>query len=192
MKTWVRSWVPCGEITGMVVRHGEAYSISDRLTVWENGKAVYRPTVHYAYCPCNAAINSLHELEMRQFKLQEKQSAIFTDKYEDYISLGIEEWRKTSKEFEPICKKCKSRFLKENPTFVKIKLHSRGGKRANSGRKSIPKDKSTKLCNFRLKPEAVKMLYALKQETKQSKNKIVSDAIEKEYIEGRGGVFKLS
>ncbi|MCQ9207324.1 MAG: saccharopine dehydrogenase NADP-binding domain-containing protein [Omnitrophica bacterium] len=72
MKTWVRSWVPCGEITGMVVRHGEAFSISDRLTVWENGEAVYRPTVHYAYCPCDAAINSLHELEMRQYKLQEK------------------------------------------------------------------------------------------------------------------------
>jgi len=51
MKTWVRSWVPGGEITGMVVRHGEAFSISDRLTVWENGQPVYRPTVHYAYCP---------------------------------------------------------------------------------------------------------------------------------------------
>ena len=72
MKTWVRSWVPCGEITGMVIRHGEAFSISDHLTVWENGKAIYRPTVHYAYCPCDSAINSLHELEMRQFKLQEK------------------------------------------------------------------------------------------------------------------------
>ncbi|MBI2094871.1 MAG: homospermidine synthase [Candidatus Omnitrophica bacterium] len=73
MKTWVRSWVPCGEITGMVIRHGEAFSISDRLTVWEDGEAVYRPTVHYAYCPCDSAINSLHELEMRQFKMQEKQ-----------------------------------------------------------------------------------------------------------------------
>jgi homospermidine synthase len=37
MKTWVHSWVPCGETTGMVIRHGEAFSISDRLTVWENG-----------------------------------------------------------------------------------------------------------------------------------------------------------
>src|SRR3989339_2104995 len=73
MRTWVRSWVPCGEITGMVIRHGEAFSISDRLTVWENGKAVYRPTVHYAYCPSDVAINSLHELEMRQFHIQEKQ-----------------------------------------------------------------------------------------------------------------------
>ncbi|MBI5700478.1 homospermidine synthase [Candidatus Saganbacteria bacterium] len=72
MKTWVRSWVPCGEITGMVIRHGEAFSISDRLTVWENDKAVYRPTVHYAYCPTDSAINSLHELEMRQYHMQEK------------------------------------------------------------------------------------------------------------------------
>lgn len=73
MNTWVRSWVPCGEITGMVIRHGEAFSISDRLTVREDGKAIYRPTVHYVYCPSDVAINSLHELEMRQFHLQEKQ-----------------------------------------------------------------------------------------------------------------------
>jgi homospermidine synthase len=71
IKTWVRSWVPQGEITGMVIRHGEAFSISDYLTVWEEGKPVYRPTVNYAYCPCDAAVNSLHELEMRQFRLQE-------------------------------------------------------------------------------------------------------------------------
>ena len=38
-------------------------------------------------------------------KLQERQSAIFTEKYEDYINLGIEEWKKTSKELEPTGKK---------------------------------------------------------------------------------------
>lgn len=38
-------------------------------------------------------------------KLQEKQSAIFTEKYEDYINLGVEEWRKTYKELEPTGKK---------------------------------------------------------------------------------------
>ncbi len=89
MKTWVRSWVPCGEITGMVVRHGEAFGISDRLTVWENGKAVYRPTVHYAYCPSNAAINSLHELEMRQFKLQEKQRIMSDEIIDGRDELGV-------------------------------------------------------------------------------------------------------
>lgn len=38
-------------------------------------------------------------------KLQEKQSAIFTEKYEDYINLGVEEWRKIYKELEPTGKK---------------------------------------------------------------------------------------
>lgn len=89
MKTWVRSWVPCGEITGMVIRHGEAFSISDRLTVWENGKAIYRPTVHYAYCPCDSAINSLHELEMRQYHLQEKQRIMNDEIASGRDELGI-------------------------------------------------------------------------------------------------------
>jgi homospermidine synthase len=41
--------------------------------VWENGKAVYRPTVHYAYCPCDCAIASLQELRAYDYELQEKQ-----------------------------------------------------------------------------------------------------------------------
>ncbi len=89
VKTWVRSWVPCGEITGMVIRHGEAFSISDRLTVWDDGKAVYRPTVHYAYCPSNAAINSLHELEMRQFKMQERQRIMSDEIIDGRDELGV-------------------------------------------------------------------------------------------------------
>ncbi|MBN1493784.1 MAG: homospermidine synthase [Candidatus Omnitrophica bacterium] len=89
MKTWVRSWVPCGEITGMVIRHGEAFSISDRLTVWENGEAVYRPTVHYAYCPSDCAINSLHELEMRQFDLQKDQRIMSDEIISGADELGV-------------------------------------------------------------------------------------------------------
>jgi homospermidine synthase len=72
INTWVRSWVPDYTIRGMVVRHGEAFTISDKLTVWENGQAVYRPTVHYAYCPCDAAIASLHELAGNDYELQPK------------------------------------------------------------------------------------------------------------------------
>jgi homospermidine synthase len=89
MKTWVRSWVPCGEITGMVIRHGEAFGISDRLTVWKNGKAIYRPTVHYAYCPSDAAINSLHELEMRNFHMQEKQRIMSDEITDGRDELGV-------------------------------------------------------------------------------------------------------
>ncbi len=73
MNTWVRSWVPNYCIHGMVVRHGEAFTISDRLTVWENGKAIYRPTVHYAYCPGDVAIASLNELRGYDYELAEKQ-----------------------------------------------------------------------------------------------------------------------
>jgi homospermidine synthase len=73
VNTWVTSWVPNYCIHGMVVRHGEAFTISDRLTVWKNGKTIYRPTVHYAYCPCDSAIASLNELRGQDYKLQEKQ-----------------------------------------------------------------------------------------------------------------------
>jgi homospermidine synthase len=70
MNTWVRSWVPGHEIVGMVIRHGEAFSISEKLTVWKNGKPVYRPTVHYAYMPCHETLSSLHELRGRNYELQ--------------------------------------------------------------------------------------------------------------------------
>jgi homospermidine synthase len=70
INTWVASWVPDYCIRGMVVRHGEAFTISDRLTVWKNGKAVYRPTVHYAYCPADVAIASLNELRGYNYQLQ--------------------------------------------------------------------------------------------------------------------------
>ncbi len=70
INTWVQSWVPYYTIRGMVVRHGEAFTISDKLTVREDGKAVYRPTVHYAYCPCDCAIASLNELRGYGYQLQ--------------------------------------------------------------------------------------------------------------------------
>lgn len=69
MNTWVASWVPNYCIHGMVVRHGEAFTISDKLTVWQDGKAVYRPTVHYAYCPADVAIASLNELRGYDYQL---------------------------------------------------------------------------------------------------------------------------
>ncbi|MCX5679518.1 MAG: homospermidine synthase, partial [Candidatus Omnitrophica bacterium] len=72
MNTWVRSWIPNQEIVGMVIRHGEAFGISDRLTVWKGDKAIYRPTVHYAYMPCHETISSLHELRCRNYELQPK------------------------------------------------------------------------------------------------------------------------
>jgi homospermidine synthase len=61
--TRVRSWCPdFGPQFGFVITHNEALSIPDYYTVWQDGRAVYRPTCHYAYHPCNDAILSLHEI----------------------------------------------------------------------------------------------------------------------------------
>lgn len=84
--TLVKSWVPSGDIIGMVIRHGEAYGISERLTVWQNEVAIYRPTVYYAYCLSDSAIASLYELKMRQLILQPKLRIL-----EDEIIDGIDE-----------------------------------------------------------------------------------------------------
>lgn len=72
LNTWVRSWIPHQEIIGMVIRHGEAFGISERWTVWQDKKPVYRPTVHYAYMPCDATIASIQELRARNYQLQPK------------------------------------------------------------------------------------------------------------------------
>lgn len=87
-KTWVRSWVPSGEITAMVIRHGEAFSLSDHLTVWEGDSAIYRPTVHYSYCPSDSAINSMHELEMRSFVPQTNYRLLSDDIIDGTDELG--------------------------------------------------------------------------------------------------------
>jgi homospermidine synthase len=88
INTWVRSWIPGHEIRGMVVRHGEAFTISDSLTVWEDGEAVYRPTVHYAYCPSDAAIASLNELKGRDYVLQTSNRILNDEITEGHDTLG--------------------------------------------------------------------------------------------------------
>ncbi len=89
INTLVRSWVPGGEILGMVVRHGEAFTLSDYLTVWEDDVPVYRPTVHYAYLPCDAAIASLHELKMNAYELQYDQRILGDEIVDGKDELGV-------------------------------------------------------------------------------------------------------
>jgi homospermidine synthase len=87
--TWVRSWVPNMETTGMLVRHGEAFTISDHLTVWDGDKAIYRPTVHYAYCPTDAAIASMRELEMNQWNITSNQRIMNEEIIDGADHLGV-------------------------------------------------------------------------------------------------------
>jgi homospermidine synthase len=73
INTQVVSWVPGHTIVGMVVRHGEAFSIPEKLSVRDaSGRTIYRPTMHYAYCPCDAALASLWELRGNDYRLQSR------------------------------------------------------------------------------------------------------------------------
>lgn len=91
METWVRSWVPGGEIRGMVIRHGEAFTMCEALTVTDpdTGRVVYRPTVHYAYHPSDAAINSVLELRMRRWEMQEDQRILNDEIVSGQDILGV-------------------------------------------------------------------------------------------------------
>jgi len=89
MNTLVRSWVPMGEISGMIIRHGEALTISDHLTVWDGEVPVYRPTVHYAYQPCDAALASLWELKMNGYEMQPRQRIMNDEIIDGKDELGV-------------------------------------------------------------------------------------------------------
>jgi homospermidine synthase len=85
--TRVRTWTPlAGHFHGFCITHGESISIADYYTVRDGAQAVYRPTVHYAYHPCDAAIVSLHEFAGRNWQLQEKKRILMND-----IDAGVDE-----------------------------------------------------------------------------------------------------
>lgn len=65
----VRSWTPAGgPMHGFLITHAESLSIADYLTVGDPARPRYRPTVHYAYHPCDDAVLSLHELAGREWR----------------------------------------------------------------------------------------------------------------------------
>ncbi len=88
-KTIVRSRVPSGPIVGMVIRHGEAFTICDHLTVWNGDVAIYRPTVHYAYCPSDAAWASFVELEGNEYAYPERQRIMNNEIISGRDELGV-------------------------------------------------------------------------------------------------------
>jgi homospermidine synthase len=58
----VRSWTPLeGPYHGFLITHAESISIADYLSLREGAEVVYRPTVHYAYHPCDDAVLSVFE-----------------------------------------------------------------------------------------------------------------------------------
>ncbi|MGH8131059.1 MAG: homospermidine synthase [Steroidobacteraceae bacterium] len=85
--TRVRTWTPqAAHFHGFLITHGESISISDFLTVRQNDRVLYRPTVHYAYHPSDNAVLSVHEFCGRNFQLQEKKRIMMGE-----ITTGIDE-----------------------------------------------------------------------------------------------------
>jgi len=85
--TRVRSWTPLeGPFHGFLITHNEAISIADYYTLQDGGTVRYRPTVHYAYHPCDDAVLSLHELAGKNWSMQAQQRLMMRE-----ITSGIDE-----------------------------------------------------------------------------------------------------
>lgn len=88
--THVRSWTPLGgPYQGFLITHAESISIADHFTVGDAGQPAYRPTVHYAYHPCNDAVLSLHELAGRGWQPQRDKRLLRDDILEGRDELGV-------------------------------------------------------------------------------------------------------
>jgi homospermidine synthase len=88
--TRVRTWTPqAGSFHGFLITHGESISISDYLTHREGDKVLYRPTVHYAYHPCDDAVLSVHEFAGRNWHLQERKRILNEEIIEGIDELGV-------------------------------------------------------------------------------------------------------
>jgi homospermidine synthase len=67
----VRSWTPLeGPYHGFLITHAESISMASYLTLEQEGRIVYRPTVHYAYHPCDDAVMSIFEYCGKGYELQ--------------------------------------------------------------------------------------------------------------------------
>ena len=88
--TRVRSWTPLeGPYQGFLVTHGESISIADHLTLRKDGAVVYRPTVHYAYHPCDDAVLSLHETAGKNWGLQSQRRIMQAEIESGMDELGV-------------------------------------------------------------------------------------------------------
>lgn len=85
--TRVRTWTPLeGPFHGFLITHNESISIADYYTIKQDGIATYRPTVHYAYHPCDDAVVSVHELAGKNWRMQASQRLMM-----DEITSGTDE-----------------------------------------------------------------------------------------------------
>jgi homospermidine synthase len=83
----VRTWLPlAGPQIGFLITHNESISLASYLSIGSGENPEYRPTVHYAYHPCDDAVLSIQELQENNWQLQKNQRPIT-----DEIVSGIDE-----------------------------------------------------------------------------------------------------
>ncbi|MDP3726553.1 MAG: saccharopine dehydrogenase C-terminal domain-containing protein [bacterium] len=88
--TFVQTWTPARKhFMGRVVTHNESISIADFFTLKNGTEALYRPTVHYAYRPCDAAVLSLEEAFGNNLNLQNEQKILMDEIVEGMDELGV-------------------------------------------------------------------------------------------------------
>jgi homospermidine synthase len=88
--TRVRTWTPkAGHFHGFLITHSEAISLADYYTVMDGGRAVYRPTCHYAYHPSDNAVLSVHELAGHNWHQQQRKRIMLNEITEGIDELGV-------------------------------------------------------------------------------------------------------
>ncbi|GEM_PF-6329097 len=73
----------------MIIRHGEAFGISEHLSLYAQGNLVHRPSVHYAYSPSDATIASLWAWEMQGFPVETDQKINSDEIISGHNELGV-------------------------------------------------------------------------------------------------------
>ncbi|MEN9806489.1 MAG: hypothetical protein RL756_1009, partial [Pseudomonadota bacterium] len=88
--TRVRSWTPlAGPQHGFLITHAESISIASYLTLGDPEAPRYRPTVFYAYHPCDDAVLSVHELAGRNWRLQQRKHLMCDEIVSGADALGV-------------------------------------------------------------------------------------------------------
>ena len=86
----VRSWTPLeGPFHGFLITHNESISMADYYTVRDGANVLYRPTVHYAYHPCDDAVLSIHELAGSNWQIQPTQRLLMDEIISGMDELGV-------------------------------------------------------------------------------------------------------
>jgi len=89
--TKVRTWTPLEKnFHGFLVTHNESVSISEYFSVYDaNKKVIFRPTVHYAYHPCDAAVQSVHEILGKDSEKQPVLRVVMDEIESGHDELGV-------------------------------------------------------------------------------------------------------